>query len=484
MENKKMERTPTFIESLVILLLIIGTILYGIVGLGLSPHMPMFVTVIITVLYAFYLRIKWEKLEGAVFEGIKLGLQPMVLMVLIGMIIGSWIASGSIPYIIYLGIKVFSPRWFLVSALVVCSIMSFSTGSSWTTLGTLGVAFIGIGEALGVPIAMTAGAIVSGSVFGDKQSPLSETTNFAPAVAGTTLYEHIGSMLYSTGPAFLIAAILYIILGFKFVDGTVDSAAIDIILNAIESSFNLTPILLALPAILFVIVIFKIPALLGMGIAAVLGFVFAVVFQGVPLTDILSFMHWGYVADTGVDIVNTILSRGGLDSMMYTISLMFIALPLGGVLEEIGILRTLLDKLSGVISSAFGLVTTTLFTVLGLAALTADTYLPQMLAGRTFGPAYDKLNIDRKVLSRSLEDTGTQGSWMVPWSESGMFAFTTIGVSAFTYLPYYFLGIVTPFVSMILAATGFGMFYTNGKSHKENKRIMKDMKKGMNEETL
>lgn len=459
-ENKKVGRMPSFTEAFLVFVLVVGVILYGIVGLRLGPHMPMFIALVITVLLGFYLKYPWSEIEDAMFKGIHVGIVPILIMLLIGMIIGSWIAAGVIPYIIYIGIKLFSPQWFLVSALLACSVLSLSTGSSWTTLGTLGVAFMGIGQALGIPPAMTAGAVISGSVFGDKQSPLSETTTFAAAVAETKLFDHIRSMLYSTLPAFIIASIIYVVMGFRFAGATVDVENINTISSALLNAFNFNPVLLVLPAFLIVIVVKKIPALIGLSISALLGFIFAIVFQGVGLTDIMNYMHYGYVADTGIDAVNSILSKGGLNSMMWTISLMFLALPMGGVLERTGVLAALLLKMSNIVNSVIGLITSTLASVLALAFVTADTYLPMLIGAKTYGPAFDKLSIDRKVLSRSLEDTGTLGSWMVPWSESGMFAAATIGMSAFTYLPYYFLGTVTPIVSIILAATGIGIFRT------------------------
>lgn len=458
---EKIGRMPSFAQAGILFAIIIALILYGTVGLKVAAHIPIFICLVLSILLGLYLKHPWDNLEKAIYRGINIGLLPMLIMILIGMVIGSWIACGTIPYIIYIGIQIFSPQWFLVSALLVCSFLSISTGSSWTTIGTLGVAFMGIGYALGIPPAMTAGAVISGAVFGDKQSPLSETTNFAPAVAETTLFEHVRSMLWSTVPAYLIAAIVYIFLGFKYVNGTVDTANIAMMANTLSSSFNFNPVLLVLPIILIIVVVKKIPALLGMGIAALLGLVFAIIFQGTSLTDIANYMHYGFVGNTGVEVVDGLLSKGGLNSMMWTISLMFIALSMGGVLEEIGVLKTILESLSRIVNTVFGLVTTTLWSVLALEFITADSYLPMLLAGRTFGPAYDKLHIHRKVLSRSLEDTGTLGSFLVPWSECGVFVLATLGVSAYAYVPYYFLGTITPFVSMTLAATGIGIWRTN-----------------------
>jgi len=458
---EKNSRLPSFAQAGILFALIVCIILYGTLGLHVAAHIPIFVSLVLSILLGLYLKYPWNELENAIYKGVNIGLLSMLIMILIGMVIGSWIACGTIPYIIYIGIQVFSPHWFLVSTLLICSVLSICTGSSWTTIGTLGVAFMGIGHALGISPAMTAGAVVSGAVFGDKQSPLSETTNFAPAVAETTLFEHVRSMLWSTVPAYIVAVIVYTFLGFKYANITVDAENISIMANALSGAFNFNPILLLLPLILIVIVVKKIPALLGMGIAALLGMLFSIIFQGVSLTDICNYMHYGFVGNTGMETIDTLLNKGGLNSMMWTISLMFIALPMGGVLERIGVLSVILKGLGNAVNSVFGVVTTTLWSVLALEFITADSYLPMLLAGRTFAPAYDKLNIHRRVLSRSLEDTGTLGAFMVPWSECGVFVFTTLGVSVYSYLPYYFLGTITPFVSMALAATGIGILRTN-----------------------
>lgn len=454
-------RKPSFIEAIIAAIIITGTILISTVVFKVEPHIPMFLALVFSVLFAMYLKYPWGFIEKAIYDGIQIGLLPMLLMILVGMIIGSWIASGTVPYIIYLGIKIISPKWFLLTTLIGCSILSLCTGSSWTTIGTLGIALMGIGYGLGVPPAMTAAAIVSGAYFGDKQSPLSETTNFAPAVAGTTLFEHVNSMLYSTVPSFLLAGLLYTILGMNYVSGVADVEKINLITSTLKGSFNFTPILLLLPVILVIIIAKKVPALLGMGIAAILGFLFAVIFQGNTYTEIVKYMYYGYIGETGVDIVDKTLTKGGVISMWWTISLVFIALSMGGILERVGVLETILNKISSIIKSRFGLITTTLFSTLALEFLTADSYLPMLLVGRTFRPAYDAQHIDRKVLSRSLEDCGTLGAPMVPWGTNGVFIATTLGVATLSYLPYYFLGILTPIVSMVLAATGMGIFYTN-----------------------
>lgn len=465
---KRTGKMPSFALSGLLVLAIAIIMLFGIVGLGLSPHMPLFISLVLCMAVGLFLKYPYMELEEAMLRGINGGLIPMFFMIIIGMIIGTWIACGTIPYLIYLGIKIISPQWFYLSAMVICAVISTCTGSSWTACGTLGLAFMGIGYAIGMNPAITAGAVVCGAVFGDKQSPLSETTIFAAGVAEVSVFDHVRSMLWSTLPSLVIAGIIFLITGFQYDASNADLSSVAIISDTLQATFNFNPLLLLPPILLVVIIVLKVPSLLGVGIGALVGIIFAVIFQGHSLSATLGFAHYGYVADTGVEAVDAMISRGGLNSMMYTISQVFIALAMGGVLEHIGALEAILLKLTKVVNKVTGLITTTLASVLALEILTGDTYLPMLLGGKTFKPAFDKQKLHGKVLSRTLEDTGTLGAWMVPWSTCGVFGAATLGVAVVDYLPYYFLGWITPIVSIILAITGIGIFYTNGKTKKQN----------------
>lgn len=457
-----MPRKPNFIEAISTLLITFSVILIGIVFLKVDAHIPLFVGTLICIGFAFYLKFPWSDIEKGIFSGIKSAILPMLLIMFIGLVISGWIASGTVPYLIYWGLKVLSPSWFLTSACVICCIMSMSIGSSWTTIGTLGVALMGVGSGLGVPVAMTAGAVATGAFFGDKQSPLSDTTNFAPAVCGTNLYEHIRSMLYTTAPTLFIALVIYTFLGFKYSSGAFDRTGMDLIITTIENSYNLTPLLLIPLVVLVIMIVKKVPALLAMMTAAVLGLIFAMLFQGVSLAGSMKVLHYGFVSETGVDVVDKLLSRGGLHSMMWTISLIFIALSLAGVLQKTGTLSVVLEKIAGLVKNAFGLIATTIWATAAMNFLTGEVFMPMLLSARVFLPAFDKQKLHRKVLSRSIEDGGTIIAPMVPWGMCGVFTAVTLGVPTLEYLPFYFLGLLNPFVSMGIAAIGFGVFRTDG----------------------
>ncbi|MEH0020399.1 MAG: Na+/H+ antiporter NhaC [Desulfobacter sp.] len=459
-----MKRPPSFLEALVTLSITFSVILIGIVFLKVDAHIPLFIGTLICIGFAFYLRFPWSDIEKGIFDGIKSALLPMLLIMFIGLVISGWIASGTVPYLIYWGLKLLSPTWFLTSAVLICCVMSMSIGSSWTTIGTLGVALMGVGSGLGVPAAITAGAIATGAFFGDKQSPLSDTTNFAPAVSGATLYEHIRSMLYTTLPTLVIALAIYTFLGFKYSSGAFDRTGMDLIITTIEKSYRLTPFLLIPLVVLIIMILKKVPALLAMMTAAVLGLIFTMVFQNGSLAVSLKVLHYGFVSQTGVETVDKLLSRGGLHSMMWTISLVFIALSLAGVLQKTGTLTVVLEKIAGFVKNAFGLITTTIWSTAIMNFLTGEVFMPMLLSARVFLPAFDRQKLHRKVLSRSIEDGGTIIAPMVPWGMCGVFTAVTLGVPTLEYVPYYFLGLLNPFVSMGIAAIGFGVFRADQSS--------------------
>jgi len=284
---------------------------------------------------------------------------------IVGALIGTWILSGTVPAMIYWGLDILSPGIFLVATTIICSIVSLATGSSWTTAGTVGIALIGIGKGLGIPIEVVAGAIISGAYFGDKMSPLSDTTNLAPAMAGTNLFDHVKHMIYTTGPSLIIALIIYAIIGAKYAGKELDLTQIELIKNTLHNSFTtLSPILLIPPVVVILMVVFKVPAIPGLIAGTILGGLFAAIFQGSSIGQIIEAAHYGFVSETGVTAVDELLTRGGLDSMMWTVSLIVCALTFGGILEKTGMLETIAKSLLIFAKGTFGLVLTTILSCL------------------------------------------------------------------------------------------------------------------------
>lgn len=456
-------KKPKVLAALVLSVTLILILLLSVVVFKLEIQLALFVCIIIAASYAIFLGYKWADIEKMMMEGISSILIAVLILMLIGIVIATWIASGTIPYIIYIGLKLISPKFFLLSACLTCAFMSMATGSSWSSAGTVGIAFMGIGLGLGINPAMTAGAVVSGAYFGDKQSPFSDTTNLASALSGTTLFEHMSSMLWTTTPALIISLILYTILGFTNSGGDIgNSDTINMYLTNLEANFNLTPLLLLPIVILIIVIVRKSPALPGLVVSSLVGALFAVIFQKTSLMDIGNYMFNGFSIETGVADIDRLLNRGGLFSMLWTVSFYFMACILGAILDNTGVLRVLLEKLARVTRTVGSLITSTLVSVFSMCVFTGSLESGMLITSKLFAPAYDELNLDRKVLSRSLEDGGTMLAALIPWNSNGVFMATTLGVATLQYLPYAFIGLLTPVFAIILAFTGIGIFYKDG----------------------
>ncbi len=442
-----------------------------------EPHIPILFAAITGAATAmFFLGMKWKVLEEGVVDTIKMAMGAILILLVIGIIIGTWILSGIVPTMIYWGLKLLSPSIFLVATCLICSVVSISTGSSWTTVGTVGVALIGIGAGMGMPLGLVAGAIISGSYFGDKMSPLSDTTNLAPAMVGAKLFEHIRHMLYTTGPSYLISLVLFGIIGFTYAGKSLDTKGIDLILTGLEKSFNLSPFLFLAPVILIGMVIKKIPALPSLMTGAIIGGLFAWIFQGTGMTKIIAAAHHGYVSETNIKALDDLLSRGGLSSMMGTISLILIAMTFGGIMVKSGMLQAVADQILRFATSTGNLVLSTILTIIAMNLLAGDQYLSIVVPGRMYKNMFDDRNLHPKNLSRILEDAGTLTSPLVPWNTCGLFMASTLGVATVAYLPFAFLNLLNPIVSILYGYTGITMEKIDTKETEEKKET-KETKK-------
>ncbi|SHH28067.1 Na+/H+ antiporter NhaC [Tepidibacter thalassicus] len=426
-----------------------------------SPHIALIGASAIAALVAVYLGYTWSEIEKGILKSINMGMQAIIILMIIGTIIGTWILSGVVPTMIYYGLQILSPSIFLVATAVICAIVALSTGSSWTTVGTVGIALIGVGKGLGMPDYMIAGAIISGSYFGDKMSPLSDTTNLAPAMAGTNLFDHVRHMVYTTGPAFIIALILYGVIGIKYSNGNVNSDTINLILNTLNSSFNINIFLLLPPVLVIALVIFKVPAIPGLIGGTVIGGIFAVIFQGAGLKSIITSAQSGFLSETGVKVVDELLTRGGLDSMMGTVSLILCALTFGGILESTGMLETIAQSILKFAKGTGSLILVTIVSCIFANLVTGDQYLSIVVPGRMYKDAYRQRRLHPKNLSRTLEDAGTLTSSLIPWNTCGAYMSTTLGVSPLDYLPWAFLNIINPIIAVIYGYLGFTIEYVD-----------------------
>ena len=455
----KEKRNATLGEAIICILFLVCTLFISLTKLNLSAHIPLVLgSIFASSIAIIRLGFTWKELEEGILDTINNTMQAILILLIVGMLIGTWIISGIVPSMIYWGLNILSPGIFLVTTTVICSIVSISTGSSWTTAGTIGIALLGIGSALGIPKEVIAGAIISGAYFGDKMSPLSDTTNLAPAMAGSNLFDHIRHMLYSTVPAMLISLVIYAFLGMKYAGHSIDTSQISQIQNALASSYNtLSPLLLLVPVIVIVLVILKVPAIPGLIIGTILGGLVAIFFQGASLQNVLEVAKVGYTSNSGMLFVDELLTRGGLNSMLDTVSLMLCALTLGGILEKTGMLEALARFILRFAKGTFGLVAATIFTCIGTNIAVADQYLAIVIPGSMYKEAFKKQGLDPKNLSRTLEDSATITSPLIPWNTCGAYMSATLAVNSFAFLPFAFFNIICPIVSLTLAATGIGI---------------------------
>ena len=412
----------------------------------------------------------WAKILEAIVDGISTSMNAVLILLSVGALIGTWLMAGTVPSLIYYGLEILNPQWFYVAACLICAISALSTGSSWTVAGTLGVALIGVSMGLGLSPEIAAGAIISGAYFGDKMSPLSDTTNLAPAVAQTDLFTHIKHMTWTTTPSFIVALILFTIVGLG-ADASADSDALIRLSATLQDSFNITPLALLPLVVVFAMAFRKVPplptilfgALFGGFVALVLQPDVVLTFAGSPELDrglAMTKGVWlalanGYVSTTGVPEVDDLLTRGGMSSMLVTIWLILTAMAFGAVLEHSGMLMRLIQSALKAARSTGSLVMTVALSAIGINIVAADQYIAIVLPGKMFKAEFQRRGLKPKNLSRVIEDSGTLTSPLVPWNTCGAYMAATLGVATLAYLPFVFFNLINPVISVIYGFTGF-----------------------------
>ncbi|WP_347860922.1 Na+/H+ antiporter NhaC [Salimicrobium sp. PL1-032A] len=451
--NKKM----TFWKALIPLTLMILAMLYTIVVAEGAPHIPLLFGALVAGLVAWWSGYTWEDIETGMYKGINLALPAIVIISLVGLTIGSWIGGGVVGTMIYYGLQLISPSLFLVAIAVICAIVAISIGSSWSTMGTIGIAGMGIGASMGISAPMVAGAIISGAYFGDKMSPLSDTTNLASGLTRTDLFVHIRHMLYTTVPAFTLALIIYFIMGRNTGSGNASTGDIEATMAALQDSFLISPWLLLVPLAVIVLVIRKVPAIPALAVGIILGFLAQIFVQGGAAGDAVVTLYSGFSIESGNEVVDSLFNRGGLSSMMYTISMTIVAMIFGGILEHTGMLKAIVDQILKVTKTARGLIPTTIVSSFATNLTCSEQYISVVVPGRMYARAYTEHNLDSRNLSRAVEDGGTLTSVFVPWNTCGVFIYGTLGVHAFEYAPYALLNLFVPIISIIFAWIGFSI---------------------------
>lgn len=438
-------------------LIMIITMLVTVVVLDQSPHVPLIVGTIVAAIIAWKHGYKWIEIEGMMYKGIRLALPAIVIIMLVGLTIGAWIGGGVVATMIFYGLKIISPAWFLVTIMIICSIVSLAIGSSWSTMATIGVAGMGIGLSMGIPAPMIAGAVISGSYFGDKMSPLSDTTNLAAGLTETNLFDHIKHMFYTTIPALIISLVVFGILGRQFASSSMNMEKIEGTLSVLQESFVITPWLLLVPVIVIALVAKKVPAIPALIVGILLGFIAQIFVQGGAPADAVNALQEGFKLETDNEMVYELFNRGGLDSMMFTVSMTLVAMTFGGVLEYSGMLQSMMNIIVKAAKSTGSLVAATIASCITTNATCSEQYISIVVPSRMFVKVYKDRGLHSKNLSRTLEDGGTLTSVFFPWNTCGVFILATLGVSALEYAPYAILNFTVPILSIIYGYIGFSI---------------------------
>jgi len=451
-------------EALIPVILLMALLSYNIFfadGVMLGDYSNQFILLIggvIAAIVGFFNKATVKCMLMEIWENLKTTFIPILILVLVGALAGTWLISGVIPAMVYYGLQVLSPSIFLPASVIICAIISIATGSSWTTSATVGIALIGIGTALGIDPGMIAGAVISGAYFGDKMSPLSDTTNLAPALAGTDLFTHIKYMAFTTVPTILITLIVFGILSATIeTSGTAD---VSMLLKSIDTTFNITPWLFLVPLTVVALVLLKTKPLIALGAGVVMAMIFAFVFQPEVLNNLdnskIDAVTTSILTDTQIQTdnekLNELFSSGGINGMIWTILLIIAAMVFGGIMDAIGALAKITKVLLSVASSAFGLFATTVISCLGLNIIASDQYLAIVIPGKMFKDAYRDKGLAPENLSRTLEDSGTVTSVLIPWNTCGAYQSGVLGVGVADYFIYAIFNWLSPFMTLIFAA--------------------------------
>ncbi|MGQ4667373.1 Na+/H+ antiporter NhaC [Metabacillus halosaccharovorans] len=440
----KEKGTFHFKEAVGLLLLILAVIFLSLFLLKTEPHIALLNCLLVILLIGLLRGFGWKNLEEGLIKGIQSGIQPIVILGLIGMLIGAWMSSGTIPTIMTYALTIINPDYLLITSLFSCMVISSLVGSSFTTVSTIGVALIGAGIAIGLPIEWVAGAIISGACFGDKMSPMSDTTNFASGVAKVDLFTHIRHMSLTTIPSILITTVIFFILGRMAPIDVTSLSEMKIMVLAIESQVQVSSLTLLSPIIVIILAIKRIPVIPSLIIGIVTAAITAVSIQGISFSQFLHVLQNGTSFSIENEQISNMLNRGGLQSMMWSISLILIAFAFGGLLDSLKIIPTLLNGLIDRIHSKGQLILSTASSSLGVNLLTGEQYLSILIPGQSFKSLYEDMELDRKYLSRTLEDAGTLINPLIPWGVSGAFFAQTLGVPVLAFLPFAFFLYLSP----------------------------------------
>lgn len=470
MKNESKIRLPNLFEALLPIFTMVSLMIYVFViakngeeYIYYAAHLPLICGIMVASLVGLMCGRSFREMLDGMIDRIRTTLDAILILLTVGLLISSFMISGTIPALIYYGLELLNPKLFLPIGCIITALVSLSCGSSWTATATIGIAFMTIGQGLGINPAITAGMVISGAYIGDKFSPLSDTTNLAAGVAKTGLFDHVTAMVSTTGPVFIISLILYSLIGLRANVVNYDPNIAEGIKSALVSNFNLNPLVL-LPILLIILLcVLRIEGLAGVIISVCVGLVFSMIFQKQrSLAEIFTILHYGPSIETGNDFVDKALAKGGMDNQMWTVNLILLAVSFGGALEKAGIIEKLFSHLKEKIDTVGGLVGLTMLTSIFCDATMCDQFLGIGVPAPLYEDKYDELGLSRNMLSRTLEDAGTLWAVMFPWTACGAYQMKTLGVSPINFFPFAFVNLLNPIYALITAMFKRNIFWADG----------------------
>ena len=460
---KKGVRLPNKIEAIIpIALLLIIMISSYVFDWGFDPHIPVLIACVVAGIIGKICGHSYSDMLAGFLNAVSQSLEAIIIILCVGCLIGSFEWAGTIPAVVYYGLKLIHPAMFLPLACILCAIVGIALGSAWTVVATLGIAFMAIGATMGLNPGLVAGMILSGACCGDKFSPLSDSTNLSAGVAQTGLFDHVRAMTTTTFPSLVMAIALYAIISLKGAASYDPQVANDLSQAIIDHYQYMSPVLLLPILLIIVVALVKMPAIPAVLLISAVGCVFAVIFQGASFADCIQMAHYGYSAEVDNELCNTLINRGGMDSMLWTNNLVIIAVGFGGLLQTIGAVESLLGSLIKKVHTPFQLIFVTMLTSIFCITTMCDQYLGAIIPSSMYKEKYDELGLARNTLSRTLEDGGTLWSPLVPWSSCGAYHSKILGVPTLSYLPFCFMNIINPIYALITASLGRNIFYADG----------------------
>ncbi len=462
------KRLPTLPEVLFVLISFTLIMFLFVVEFSLPIQLALLTTWFVIMLVGWRIGYSYKEMQDGLLKGIYDGSEAVLVLISVGALIGTWIAGGVVPSIIYYGLTIIHPSIFLLAAFIICAITSIATGTSFGSAGTAGIAMMGIGASFGLPVALVAGAVISGCYVGDKLSPLSDTTVMTASLSKVNLIDHIKSMSYVSGPAFLIAGTLFVITGYFFIDNSGDLSQAEATMTALSEYFNISWYMVIPAAVVIVLLALKMPSIPVILFGALLGSIWAFLFQGVGALESINILYAGGEINSGVEFIDNLLNRGGISFMLDVIVLILFALGVGGLMEKTGILRVICIKMLAWADNAGKTTVTTILSGFFGNFFGGAAYVSVITASKITEENYDRLGIDRRVLSRNTEAGGTVTTPMVPWSDGGVFMAATLGVSTLTYLPFLWFNFLVIIISLLYGFTNKFIWYTESQDNNQN----------------